>query len=647
MDNEKTDDGMSKDAEVSLRTYYEYQRALLDNFPFLVWLKDSQSRFLAVNRPFAQACGFEDPLLLIGKTDLDVWPRELALAYRLDDVAVMENGAPKTVEEMIEETGKKRAWFETFKSPVRRDGKIIGTVGFSRDITERKQAEYLLSAERERLMVTLRSIGDGVIATDTRGKVVIMNRIAEALTGWSENEARGKPLSQVFTIINELTRRPCINSVDKVLATGAVVELANHTLLIAKDGSMRNIGDSGAPILDDSGATVGVVLVFRDMTEKQKLLDAAQKTQKLESLGVLAGGIAHDFNNLLSGIFGYIDLARQASKDDLVREHLQSAMSAMGRARSLTLQLLTFSKGGAPKRATGPLFPFVKDTVDFALSGSNVKCAFEIQSDLWPCNVDKNQIGQVIDNIVINAVQAMPAGGPIKLTAMNIAITENERPGLARGDYVKLSIEDKGTGIPRELLPRIFDPFFTTKQKGSGLGLATTFSILSRHGGHIEVESEPGKGTVFHVYLPASHEIEKAAADTASKPIPRGSGRILLMDDEESIRKTVGLMLQGLGYSCECAENGSEAIRAFDEANKRGAPFTAAIFDLTVAGEMGGREAAEIIRKTDTAIKIFVSSGYAQDPVLADPTRYGFDAGIPKPYSIAELAEMLNRYLIT
>jgi len=642
----KTDDEISLDAELSLRTFYEYQRALLDNFPFLVWLKDSQSRFLAVNRPFAQACGFDDPLQLVGKTDLDVWPKELALAYRSDDATVMENGAPKTVEEMIEETGKKRAWFETFKSPVRRDGKIIGTVGFSRDITERKLAEHLLSAERKRLRVTLRSIGDGVIATDTRGEVVIMNRIAEALTGWSENEARGKPLSQVFTIINELTRRPCINPVDKVLATGAIVELANHTLLVAKDGSMRNIADSGAPILDDNGATVGVVLVFRDMTEKQRLIDAAQKTQKLESLGVLAGGIAHDFNNLLSGIFGYIDLARQASKNDLVREHLESAMGAMNRARSLTQQLLTFSKGGAPKRATEPLFPFVKETVDFALSGSNVKCVFEIQPDLLPCNVDKNQIGQVIDNIVINAVQAMPAGGPIKLTAMNIAITENERPGLARGDYVKLSIEDKGSGIPRELLPRIFDPFFTTKQKGSGLGLATTFSILSRHGGHIEVESEPGKGTVFHVYLPASHETRKAADETG-KPAPRGAGKILLMDDEESIRKTVGLMLQGLGYSCECAENGSEAIRAFEEATKRGAPFTAAIFDLTVAGEMGGREAAEIIRKTDAAIKIFVSSGYAQDPVLADPTRYGFDAGIPKPYSIAELAEMLNRYLIT
>jgi signal transduction histidine kinase/ActR/RegA family two-component response regulator len=453
------------------------------------------------------------------------------------------------------------------------------------------------------------------------------------------------PLSSVFTIISELTRRPCINPVDKVLSTGGVVELANHTLLVAKNGVERIVADSGAPILDNSGNTIGVVLVFRDMTEKQKLLDAAQKTQKLESLGVLAGGIAHDFNNLFSGIFGYIDLARLASKEPVVREYLESALGAMNRARSLTLQLLTFSKGGAPKRTTEDIFPFVKDTVDFALSGSNVKCSFVIPQDLWSCDFDKNQIGQVIDNIVINAVQAMPAGGEIKVISANISILGNNRPGLSPGDYVVLSFEDKGVGIPRELLPRIFDPFFTTKHKGSGLGLATTFSIVSRHGGHIEVESEPGKGSVFHVYLPTSHKRE-APGEEAVRPVRQRAGKILLMDDEESVRKTVGLMLEGLGYSCECVTNGSEAILAFQKAKDGGIPFIAAIFDLTIAGEMGGKEAAAIIRATDHSAKIFVSSGYAQDPVLSNPALYGFTAGIPKPYSMAELAEMLDKHLI-
>ncbi|MGB7566265.1 MAG: PAS domain S-box protein, partial [Chitinivibrionales bacterium] len=327
------------------------------------------------------------------------------------------------------------------------------------DITERKRIEEAIAAEKERLAVTLRSIGDAVIATDVQGKIVLMNKVAETLTGWPLNDAVGKPLSDIFKVINELRRERLENPVEKVLSSGNIIELANHTLLVSRNGTERVIADSGAPIKDKNDAIIGVVLVFRDITEKQKFMDEIQRSAKLDSLGVLAGGIAHDFNNLLTGIFGYIDLARTVSKEAKTKEYLESTITAMNRARALTLQLLTFAKGGSPVQKITPLIPFILESAQFALSGSNVSCRFDVPEDLRPCNIDKDQIGQVIDNIVINAQQAMPSGGAIEISARNVSIGEKEHSPLAKGDYVKMSIKDKGIGIPKDIILRIFDPF--------------------------------------------------------------------------------------------------------------------------------------------------------------------------------------------
>jgi PAS domain S-box-containing protein len=261
-------------------------------------------------------------------------------------------------------------------------GEVVSVVEYVRDITERKQAQDALAAEKERLLVTLHSIGDGVIATDAGGNIVLMNKIAEDLTMWKQNEAEGRPFTDVVRIVNEITRAACDNPVDKVLSSGSIIELANHTLLISREGKERVISDSGAPIRNNAGAIIGVVLVFRDMTEKQKLMEAVLNTQKLEALGVLAGGIAHDFNNLLTGILGFIDLIRMETREPLVADYCTSALSAMNRARSLTQQLLTFAKGGAPVKRPGALFPFVQETVHFALSGSSISCDFKINADL-------------------------------------------------------------------------------------------------------------------------------------------------------------------------------------------------------------------------------------------------------------------------
>jgi PAS domain S-box-containing protein len=509
-----------------------------------------------------------------------------------------------------------------------------------RDITERKRAEAAIAAEKERLAVTLRSIGDGVITTDTRGAIVIMNRVAEELTGWTQGEAEGKPLGTVFTIVSEMTREPCENPVAEVLATGAITELANYALLTSRDGSERVIADSGAPITDRDGKTIGVVLVFRDMTEKQKTMDAIQRAARLDSLGVLAGGIAHDFNNLLTGLFGYVELARSVSKDARAIEYLEATMATMNRARALTLQLLTFAKGGAPAQKITPLVPFIQEAVQFALSGANVACRFSLGEDVWPCNIDKNQIAQVIDNIVINAQQAMPNGGFIEIAARNVSADEGEYPSLSKGQYVRVSIKDQGIGIPKDVMPRIFDPFYTTKTKGHGLGLATCYSIIRRHGGCIDVESEPGKGSAFHVYLPAS--TEAAAVNAATIIRQKGSGTVIVVDDEEVVRNTVRRMVEALGFTVVCKGDGGEAIDFYVRESKAGQRFVAMILDLTIRGGMGGKETVAEIRKLNKELPVFVASGYADDPVMRNPVEYGFTGSIGKPFTIAELSDMLK-----
>jgi PAS domain S-box-containing protein len=523
--------------------------------------------------------------------------------------------------------------------------RVTGIVGAVKDITERKKAQESTAAEKERLAVTLRSIGDGVITTDINGRIDIMNEAAEELTGWNWGDAQGRPLESIFTIVNTETRQACASPFASVVSTGGIVELADHALLVMRDGTERLIANSGAPIRDGSGKTVGVVVVFRDVTEKQKIADTIQRSAKLDSLGVLAGGIAHDFNNLLTGIFGYIDLARSKSDNAETIDYLDATIASINRARALTLQLLTFAKGGAPIQKVTPLVPFVQEAVQFALSGSNVACKFCFAENLWACNIDKNQISQVIDNVVINAQQAMPSGGAIEVTATNVSSGEVDIPGLASGDYVRVSIRDFGIGIPKDIISRIFDPFFTTKTKGHGLGLATCYSIINRHGGCIDVESEPGKGSVFHIYLPVA--TAPAIARQASTSHRTGSGTIIVVDDEEVIRTTVRRMLELLGYAAVCKKDGREAIDFYLSETHQGRSYAAIIIDLTIPGGMSGIESAAEIRKFDEKIPMFVASGYADDSVMRSPSEYGFTASLRKPFTIAELSEMLSGHLKT
>jgi len=510
------------------------------------------------------------------------------------------------------------------------------------DITARKRAELELAAERERLEVTLRSIGDGVISTDEQGRVTLLNRMAERLTGWTQEEARGRPLGEVFRIVNERTREPAENPVEKVLRTGEIVGLANHTALIGRDGSERSIADSGAPIRDPQGRTIGVVLVFRDITERLRLEADHLRIEKLESLGLLAGGIAHDFNNLLTSILGNVSLARMHPEQGPdIETLLRDTEKATLRARDIAQQLLTFARGGVPVRKATDIRGLIREAAAFAQSGSSALCEFDIPADLHPADVDAGQLSQVIHNLVLNAVQAMPAGGRVFVSCRNLEVRRDQALPLNPGPYVVLSIRDQGQGIPPEQALRIFDPYFSTKVAGSGLGLSVCHSIVKQHDGHIGLESKPGQGATFSVYLPAVPEAPREEGGSEGARIRRGSGRVLFMDDDENVLKAADQMLKHLGYEVATARHGMEALGLVQAARDEGRPFEAVILDLTIPGGMGGAETLRRLLALDPEVPAIASSGYASDPVMANYRSFGFREALAKPYGMAQLSRVL------
>ncbi len=382
---------------------------------------------------------------------------------------------------------------------------------------------------------------------------------------------------------------------------------------------------------------------IREQLQKETRLEAElQRSSRLESLGILAGGIAHDFNNVLTVIMGNLALAKLDSSDlPVVGRWLSAAEQGVMRARDLTLQLLTFAKGGDPVRKAVALAEIVREAAEFALHGSKARCEFRFADDVWPADVDKGQIGQVVQNIIINALQAMPDGGIIRLTLQNAEVTAGSLPGLAAGRFLKLSIADNGQGINPEHLPRIFDPYFTTKQQGSGLGLATVYSIVNKHLGRIEVHSKLGEGTTFDVWLPAAHRPPDPAVPPDSMPV-RQHGRVLVMDDEQTIRESATALLERVGLETQAVGDGTAVLREYALAKEAGRPFDVVILDLTVPGGMGGLETIEKLRQMDPQVRAIVSSGYSRDPVLAQYQAHGFLGMVPKPYDLHELVKVVH-----
>lgn len=501
-----------------------------------------------------------------------------------------------------------------------------------------KETNEKILAQMTRNQTILQTSTDGFALIDEGGHIVDANPSLCAMTGYTKEELVQMKFADIELLESQFDP---IDLLERIKEARSLTFQADQT---TKDGTLVAV-EINASFSDMEGR--GNFFCFiRDITDRKKMGAERLRVQKLESIGVLAGGIAHDFNNLLTGILGYIDLAkRNLDPDNKIQGWLEKAKKASVRAQNLTQQLLTFSKGGKPVKQLVQIAPLLKESTSFVLSGSNVRCDYHLPEDLWPIEADKGQINQVIQNITLNGAQAMPEGGTTTVRAENVTVDEGELPPLRKGEYVKIEFIDAGTGIEKKYIETIFDPYFTTKENGNGLGLTICHSIISKHNGRIVVESELGVGTTFTIYLPAMKETSphESAADGPTEIL--GIGRILVMDDEDQLREIVAEMLKYLGYKADLAADGAEAVALYIKAREAGKPYDAVIIDLTIPGGMGGKEAIEKLRQYDPQVKAIVSSGYSNDPIMAEYRKYGFSGVVAKPFEIADLGKILHDVL--
>ncbi|ODS33455.1 MAG: putative two-component sensor kinase [Candidatus Scalindua rubra] len=500
-----------------------------------------------------------------------------------------------------------------------------------------------LQEESEKKYRKLVETAQEAILCDINGIIVEWNKSAERLFGYSKDEIIGKP---VRILIPDKHKKEHQEGFERFKNTG-------ESRIIGKTVEVSGLTKEGIKIPIEISLTYQklekekhfFMAIIRDLTERKKYEKELLKIQKLESLGILAGGIAHDFNNYLMGILGSVTLAKMdTNKEDKVYERLIDAQKVILLAGNLTNQLLTFSKGGAPTMKTASIKEVIEESIGFSLRGSNVTCHHSIPDDLRQVEFDEGQINQIFNNLIINANHAMPGGGILKICANNVTIGDQKVPTLKAGDYVKITVEDQGIGIPKDLIQNIFDPFFTTKDKGSGMGLAVCYSIIKNHNGLISVESDVGLGTIFSIYLPASKKQIQTKADEIEAAIA-GSGKVLIMDDEQFIRDAIGDLLKSIGYVVELASEGNEMIKLYKEAKETGQSFDAVLMDLTVPGGMEGKEAIKKLLEIDPEVKAIVSSGYSYDPIMTDYRKYGFSACVAKPCKIQELSKTLHKLI--
>jgi PAS domain S-box-containing protein len=617
-------------AEEALRRSEERFNLFMENLPAAAFIKDPEGVTLMANRYLRELAGGID---MVNRTTAELFPPEIAAKMISDDRRALAAGLT-VVEEAVPDASGNTRHFQTIKFPVPLEGgrEVLG--GIAVEITDRKRAEEALRAQERILRSLVDANPESLFLLSPDATVVLANR--------SFAERLGKPIDEVVgRNVRELVADPVIGSRLEQMKDAVT---GGKPLVFEDIRGGSTLENRIYPIFGPGGTVEYVAVLAIDITEKIRMQEQLIRSQKLESLGVLAGGIAHDFNNILTSILGNLSFARRMiGADHRAAERLSECQKATVRAGDLTQQLLTFARGGAPVKETVDAVALLREMVPFALHGSNIRGEIETAPGLWPLDADKGQIGQVVNNLLINAKQAMLGGGVVTVRGRNETVGPGAAGSLAAGRYVAITIRDGGCGIPRENIGRIFDPYFTTKEGGTGLGLASVHSIVRRHGGSIEVSSTPGEGTEFLIRLPAAQVTDAPSPVDAGPAIATGSGRILVMDDEPMISSLARMMLDDLGYSAETCADGAEAVERYRDAMAAGEPFRAAILDLTVPGGLGGREAAERILAIDPGATLIVSSGYSSDPVLSAHAEYGFRGVIAKPYAIETLAAELAR----
>jgi two-component system cell cycle sensor histidine kinase/response regulator CckA len=527
--------------------------------------------------------------------------------------------------------------------PVHDDtGNVIMLIPEGRDITERIYAQEALQESQERYQGIYNATSDTIFIHDAAtGAIIDVNQAMLDMYGYTKEEALK------LTVDNFSAGEPPYtqNEADEKINAALLFGLQTFEWKAKRKNGELFWVEVALKFTEFHGKRF-IIAAVRDISDRKQVEEELIKIKKLESIGVLAGGIAHDFNNILAAILGNISLANLLLKPDEVKVHslLQEAEKASLRAKGLTQQLLTFSKGGEPVKSLASISDVIMDSTEFILRGSDVKCEYSFPDDLWHAEIDRGQISQVIQNIILNSSQAMPEGGIITIHCENYVYNGTLTLPIAAGDYIKVSLVDRGVGIPRDLLDKIYDPYFTTKHEGNGLGLAVTHSIIIQHKGHIAADSKQGQGTTVTIYLPAFKQ--KKLKEQKEEPLPvGGKAKILFMDDDKMVRTMANEMLSHYGYEVFLAQDGQEAITLYRESLKDGAPIDLVIMDLTVPGGMGGKETIKEIIAANPQVKAIVSSGYSNNPIMANYGEYGFSAAVSKPYRQEELIKVINRII--
>jgi len=640
-----------KRAEEALRQSEEKMKIMFESVGEGITVSDLQGKIVQLNESTVRIHGYSSKDELIGRNVFEL---------------IAESDRAKALEAMKKTSAWGQSGVMEYKF-LRKDGSVfdadltanllkdnndnpVGFIAVTRDITERKKAIDALRRSEEQFRLISENSSDLIALISMQGEYIYASPSHRRI-GLEPGDLIGK---SAFTSIHP-------DDAEKVMEIGMKFMSASHEELsrIAKEGAnerincryidgwgqIRHMQLTGDLVQDAATQGFNILLVCRDVTETKKMEEELLKNEKLQSLSVLAGGIAHDFNNLLAAILGNVSVALSTTDSQSeMHELLKDVETASRRAGGLVQQLLTFARGGSPVKKKMAIGQQLRDDVQISLSGSRMECEYSLPEDLWPVEVDPGQFRQVVSALVINAVQAMPEGGKIGVRAKNMKVGKEFGANLPEGEYVKISFRDSGKGIPPESLSKIFDPFFTTRPESSGLGLSAVYSIIKRHEGHITVDSPPGRGTIFTVYLPARREDGREESKPGLEKA-NGAKRVLVMDDELMVQKVTGRMLKQIGYEVEFAKDGQEAIEIYQKARETSRPFAAVIMDLTIPGGMGGKIAVQKLIEIDPLVKAIVSSGYSIDPVMSDYRKYGFRGVIAKPYRYEEMAEVMKQVI--